>query len=215
MAAIDALNRQPFPAHDDPATGTNTVKPRLTPRRRPVVENDHYADFARRILAAYGRRVAIGVVEALTRMTALDDATGQAVTGLRQTGYSWAEIGAAARHHPPGRPATLGTAIAKHRAAPRAVAGYVCPGRRWPCAAWVKRRSTAQGLALRARIVLACAQGGSNLAVAARLGVHRDTVNRWRALSWPAGWMGSAMSRVRECCASSPMPRWRRWWCGP
>jgi hypothetical protein len=25
---------------------------------------------------------------------------------------------------------------------------------------WVRRRSTAQGLALRARIVLACAQGG-------------------------------------------------------
>jgi transposase len=46
---------------------------------------------------------------------------------------------------------------------------------------WVKRRSTAQGLALRARIVLACAQGGSNLAVAARLGVDRHTVSRWRA----------------------------------
>jgi len=46
---------------------------------------------------------------------------------------------------------------------------------------WVKRRSTAQGLALRARIVLACAQGGSNLAVAARLGVARNTVNKWRA----------------------------------
>jgi hypothetical protein len=30
---------------------------------------------------------------------------------------------------------------------------------------WAKRRRTAQGLALRARIVLACAQGGSNLAV--------------------------------------------------
>src|SRR5262244_2018153 len=46
---------------------------------------------------------------------------------------------------------------------------------------WVKRRSTAQGLALRARIVLACAQGGSNLAVAARLGVSRTTVIKWRA----------------------------------
>src|SRR6266852_1730399 len=46
---------------------------------------------------------------------------------------------------------------------------------------WVKRRSTAQGLALRARIVLACAQGGSNLAVAARLGVNRSTVSNWRA----------------------------------
>ena len=46
---------------------------------------------------------------------------------------------------------------------------------------WVKRRSTAQGLAMRARIVLACAQGGSNLAVAARLGVNRHTVSRWRA----------------------------------
>jgi transposase len=46
---------------------------------------------------------------------------------------------------------------------------------------WVKRRSTAQGLALRARIVLACAEGRSNLAVAARLGVNRTTVRKWRA----------------------------------
>src|SRR5258707_9000933 len=46
---------------------------------------------------------------------------------------------------------------------------------------WVRRRRTAQGLALRARIVLACAQGGSNVAVAARLGVSRTTVRKWRA----------------------------------
>ena len=45
---------------------------------------------------------------------------------------------------------------------------------------WVRRRSTAQGLALRARIVLACARGGSNTAVAARLGVSRSTVRKWR-----------------------------------
>ena len=44
---------------------------------------------------------------------------------------------------------------------------------------WAKRRKTAQGLALRARIVLACAEGRSNTAVAARLRVsrvHRDQV---------------------------------------
>ncbi|MFJ7280544.1 IS630 family transposase [Kitasatospora sp. NPDC098663] len=46
---------------------------------------------------------------------------------------------------------------------------------------WANRRRTAQGLATRARIVLACAEGGSNIAVAARLGVNRGTVNRWRA----------------------------------
>jgi hypothetical protein len=46
---------------------------------------------------------------------------------------------------------------------------------------WVRRRSTAQGLALRARIVLACAAGGSNTAVAARLGVNFKTVSGWRA----------------------------------
>jgi transposase len=45
---------------------------------------------------------------------------------------------------------------------------------------WAKRRKTAQGLALRARIVLACADGGPNIAVAARLGVSRTTVTRWR-----------------------------------
>ena len=45
---------------------------------------------------------------------------------------------------------------------------------------WAKRRKTAQGLALRARIVLACADGGPNIAVAARLGVSRATVRKWR-----------------------------------
>jgi transposase len=46
---------------------------------------------------------------------------------------------------------------------------------------WAKRRKTAQGLALRARIVLACADGGPNIAVAARLGVARGTAAKWRA----------------------------------
>jgi transposase len=50
-----------------------------------------------------------------------------------------------------------------------------------------RRRTTAQALALRARIVLACAEGGSNTQVAERLGVIRQTVGRWRSRFIHAG----------------------------
>lgn len=42
------------------------------------------------------------------------------------------------------------------------------------------RRKTAQALALRARIILACADGGQNKVVAARLGLGRQMVGKWR-----------------------------------
>ena len=76
----------------------DTGKATLTPNRaRRLVENDEFAAFTRRILRAYARRVATGDVEALTLMLGLsaelDTAIGQAVTGLRGFGYSWAEIG--------------------------------------------------------------------------------------------------------------------------
>jgi hypothetical protein len=81
-----------------PADRKNTVNDRLTPKRaRPVVENDEYAAFARRILRAYARRIASGDIEALTLITNLgidvENATRDAVIGLRDCGYSWAEIG--------------------------------------------------------------------------------------------------------------------------
>src|SRR5499426_564730 len=46
---------------------------------------------------------------------------------------------------------------------------------------WARRPKTAQALAQRARIVLACATGKSNGAVATELGVMRQTVGRWRS----------------------------------
>ena len=45
---------------------------------------------------------------------------------------------------------------------------------------WVARRTTAQALALRARIILACAEGGFDTDVAHRLHINRGTVGKWR-----------------------------------
>ena len=88
----------------------------MTPKRaRRLVENDEYAAFARRVLRAYARRVADGDVEALTLMLGLadeiDTAIGQAVTGLRALRLLLGRDRLPARHHPPGRPATLGPGI--------------------------------------------------------------------------------------------------------
>jgi hypothetical protein len=80
------------------AESTNSVNKGLTPDRpRQAVENPEYAAFARRILRAYARRVAIGDIESLTLMAepadTIDTSIREAVTGLRDHGYSWADIG--------------------------------------------------------------------------------------------------------------------------
>lgn len=46
--------------------------------------------------------------------------------------------------------------------------------------AWSRRRTSAQGLATRSRIVLAAADGLSNVEIAERVGVHRNTARTWR-----------------------------------
>jgi hypothetical protein len=98
MSPAYALTGHDSTAHPASPNGTNTVKHPLTPNRAGrAVENDEYAAFARRVLRAYARRVADGDVEALALMLGLsaeiDAAIGQAVAGLREFGYSWAEIG--------------------------------------------------------------------------------------------------------------------------
>jgi hypothetical protein len=80
-----------------PAACASCVKKPLTPKRPyRVVENDEYAAFLRRVIRAYSRRIADGDIEAIAAMnrlaTDLEDATRQAITGLRGFGYSWADI---------------------------------------------------------------------------------------------------------------------------
>src|SRR5438105_3556741 len=45
---------------------------------------------------------------------------------------------------------------------------------------WARRPKSAQALATRCRIVLACAEGGNDIEVGARLGLNRNTVGKWR-----------------------------------
>ena len=82
-----------------PADRRSGVNGSLTPKRPArVTENDEYAAFLRRVIAAYSRRVGSGDIDALADMTRLadhlDQAITKAITGLRTgAGYSWADIG--------------------------------------------------------------------------------------------------------------------------
>ena len=76
----------------------NTVKPALTRKRRKRhVENDEYADFMRRAISGYSRRIAQGDIDAIATFSALLAEAGEqlaeAVFLLRVRGYSWTEIG--------------------------------------------------------------------------------------------------------------------------
>jgi hypothetical protein len=82
-----------------PVHRPSSVNRSLTPKRpRRVVENDEYAAFLRRVIAAYSRRVGSGDIDAIADMAALadhlDTAIGDAIMGLRAIGYSWADIAA-------------------------------------------------------------------------------------------------------------------------
>jgi hypothetical protein len=117
MTAPADPSRTPGTQDGRAADRASSVNTPLTPNRtRLTVENPEYAAFARRILTAYARRVATGDIEALALMAELagtiDASIRDAVTGLRDRGYSWAGDRLPARGHPPGRTTALGKPVA-------------------------------------------------------------------------------------------------------
>ncbi len=67
--------------------------------------------------------------------------------------------------------------------------------------ALVRGHRTAQQAALRARIILAAADGENNSQIARRLGIEADTARLWRTR-----WLALAALRVAERLADAPRP---------
>src|SRR3954464_12929852 len=87
---------------------------------------------------------------------------------------------------------------------------------------WARRPKSAQALALRAKIVLACAEGATNKDVAAEVSVTAQMVGKWRGGgggdppgggpgSWRTGWPGCRTTIDQAGHARSPTPRSSRW----
>ena len=72
-----------------------------------------------------------------------------------------------------------------------------------------------QSFAIRCRIVLACAEGATNIEVATRLNVSPATVGKWRARFAPHGCRGSPTNRGPVGPPRSGPNRWTGWWRTP
>jgi DNA-binding CsgD family transcriptional regulator len=71
---------------------------------------------------------------------------------------------------------------------------------------WARRAKSSQALALRCKIVLACAEGATNKAVAERLGIWPQTVTKWRGRFVACQGQIQAGPRARPARVSSGQP---------
>jgi transposase len=77
---------------------------------------------------------------------------------------------------------------------------------------WARRAKSAQSLALRSKIILRCADGVANTAVAAELGCSEATVGKWRRRFVAGGLDGLTDEPRPGLRARSATSRSNRWW---
>jgi Homeodomain-like domain len=73
---------------------------------------------------------------------------------------------------------------------------------------WTRRPTTAQALAQRARLILACAEGKTNTVVATELGVTKQMVGKWRTRFCEQRVDGLLDEPRPVLHAPSPTPTW-------
>jgi hypothetical protein len=94
------------------------------------VDNNQYASFARRVLKAYGRRVADGDIAALRDLALfvsdVDNVVRAAVIGLRRWGYSWYDIATKAGISQQSAQNRWGSPTDRHALDPRLLKAGLC-----------------------------------------------------------------------------------------
>ena len=73
---------------------------------------------------------------------------------------------------------------------------------------WARRPTSAQALALRARVILACATGKTHSQVSAEMQLSKPAVGKWRSRFVPGVWTDCWMNRARVHPVRSVTPRW-------
>ena len=166
--------------------GRKPVAVTITPRQRVELERLAASGDRRQALRA---RIVLGAAEGRSNREVAEQLRCSEPTVSVWRGR-FAEHGVAGLAD--GRAAAASTA----RRGPKLAPVTVSDDDRVVLERWTRRHTASQALALRARIVLAAAEGASNADIAAAQGCHVATVGKWRS-RWLAGGIDALLDEPR------------------